>query len=228
MATVDMARRARFESIWAEHSLKVRAYCIRRVAAHDADDLCAEIFLVVWRRIDEIPPAPKTLLYIYGIAGKVVSNHTRSFRRKSRLDEKLRNSGCGSPGRPGVPRRPELRRRRSRSGGPEPEPKGPGDRDALRLGRSAQGRHRRDHGHDQVRGRPENPPFLPETRPGSRAPHQTNPFPSDRRGRSDMTHDQIDRMVRKANPAAGSECPRAGGCVCPHDPSREEDGNADR
>ena len=58
----DMVRRARFEAIWAEHSPKVRAYCIRRVASHDADDLCAEIFLVVWRRLDEVPPAPKTLL----------------------------------------------------------------------------------------------------------------------------------------------------------------------
>ena len=50
--------------------------------------------------------------------------------------------------------------------------------------------------------RPENPPFLPETGSGPRAPHQTKPFPSDRRGRSDMTHEQIDRMVRKANPSA--------------------------
>ncbi len=95
--TVDMERRARFEAIWAEHSLKVRAYCIRRVASHDADDVAAEIFLVIWRRIDEIPPPPKTLLYIYGIAGKVVSNYTRSFRRKSRLDEKLRNLGVAPP-----------------------------------------------------------------------------------------------------------------------------------
>ncbi|HET9203845.1 MAG TPA: sigma-70 family RNA polymerase sigma factor [Acidimicrobiia bacterium] len=98
MATkADAERRARFEAIWAEHSPKVRAYCIRRVASHDADDVAAEIFLVVWRRIDEIPPAPKTLLYIYGIAGKVVSNHTRSFRRKSLLDEKLRNLGVAPP-----------------------------------------------------------------------------------------------------------------------------------
>ena len=95
--TVDTERRARFETIWAQHSLKVRAYCIRRVASHDADDVCSEIFLVIWRRIDEIPPPPKTLLYIYGIAGKVVSNHTRSFRRKSRLDEKLRNLGVAPP-----------------------------------------------------------------------------------------------------------------------------------
>jgi RNA polymerase sigma factor (sigma-70 family) len=98
--TANSEHRARFEAIWAEHSLKVRAYCVRRVPSHDADDVCAEIFLVVWRRIDEIPPPPKTLLYIYGIAGKVVSNHTRSFRRRSRLDEKLRNLGVAPPADP--------------------------------------------------------------------------------------------------------------------------------
>jgi RNA polymerase sigma-70 factor (ECF subfamily) len=75
----------------------VRAYCVRRVAAHEADDVCAEIFLVVWRRIDQVPPSPKTILYLYGIAGKVVSNHSRSARRRSRLDEKLRNLGIAPP-----------------------------------------------------------------------------------------------------------------------------------
>jgi RNA polymerase sigma-70 factor (ECF subfamily) len=100
MATADKERKSRFEAIWAEHSHKVRAYCIRRVPSHEADDVCAEIFLVVWRRIDEMPPPPKTLLYIYGIAGKVVANHSRSFRRKSRLDEKLRNLGVAPPADP--------------------------------------------------------------------------------------------------------------------------------
>jgi RNA polymerase sigma-70 factor (ECF subfamily) len=100
MATADMGRKARFEAIWVEHSPRVRAYCIRRVASHEADDVCAEIFLVVWRRIDEIPPPPHTLLYIYGIAGKVVSNHSRSFRRRARLDEKLRNLGVAPPADP--------------------------------------------------------------------------------------------------------------------------------
>jgi RNA polymerase sigma factor (sigma-70 family) len=99
MAT-DTERRSRFEAIWAEHSLKVRAYCIRRVPSHETDDVCSEIFLVIWRRIDEIPPPPHTLLYIYGVAGKVVSNHNRTFRRRSRLDEKLRNLGVAPPADP--------------------------------------------------------------------------------------------------------------------------------
>ena len=97
---------------------------------------------MVWRRIDEIPPPPKTLLYIYGIAGKVVSNHTRSFRRRSRLDEKLRNLGLAPPVDPAflvvqssddadvAAAVRNLSRTRPR------------DRDALRLGGSAQGGHR--------------------------------------------------------------------------------------
>lgn len=99
-ATANIGRKARFEAIWAEHSPKARAYCIRRVASHEADDVCAEVFLVIRRRIDDLPPPPKTILYIYGIAGKVVSTHNRSFRRRSRLDEKLRNLGVAPPADP--------------------------------------------------------------------------------------------------------------------------------
>jgi RNA polymerase sigma-70 factor (ECF subfamily) len=51
------------------------------------------VFLVAWRRIDEIPPAPKTVSYLYGIAGKVLSNHRRSLHRRARLDDKLSNLG---------------------------------------------------------------------------------------------------------------------------------------
>jgi RNA polymerase sigma-70 factor (ECF subfamily) len=37
------------------------------------------------------------LPYLYGIAGRVLSNHLRSIRRRSRLDEKLGNLGVASP-----------------------------------------------------------------------------------------------------------------------------------
>lgn len=75
----EAGQRSRFETIWDEHRLQVLAYCLRRVSGTDAEDACAETFLVVWRRLDEIPPPPKTLLCIYGIARRVLSNQTRAF-----------------------------------------------------------------------------------------------------------------------------------------------------
>ncbi len=91
--TTQAAQRSRFESIWREHRHQVLAYCLRRSPSTDAEDACAETFLVVWRRIDEIPPAPKTLLCLYGIARKVMSNQSRAFHRRGRLHMKLTNLG---------------------------------------------------------------------------------------------------------------------------------------
>jgi RNA polymerase sigma factor (sigma-70 family) len=94
MATVPSeSRRTVFESIYNAHCTAVLAYCLRRTTSADADDACAETFLVVWRRLEDIPPAPKTLPYLYGIAGRVLSNQQRGRHRRSRLDAKLANLG---------------------------------------------------------------------------------------------------------------------------------------
>jgi RNA polymerase sigma factor (sigma-70 family) len=91
--TKQADQRSRFEAMWRQHRHQVLAYCLRRATSADAEDACAETFLVVWRRIDEIPPAPKTILCIYGIARKVLSNQTRAFHRRGRLHVKLTNLG---------------------------------------------------------------------------------------------------------------------------------------
>ncbi len=91
--TTQADQRSRFESIWRKHRHQVLAYCLRRATSADAEDACAETFLVVWRRIDEIPPGPKTLPCLYGIARKTLSNQTRAFYRRGRLHTKLTNLG---------------------------------------------------------------------------------------------------------------------------------------
>jgi RNA polymerase sigma factor (sigma-70 family) len=91
--TLQTDNRSRFEAIWREHRHQIMAYCLRRASSADADDACAETFLVVWRRIDDIPPAPKTLLSLYGIARKVLSNQSRAFHRRGRLHTRLTNLG---------------------------------------------------------------------------------------------------------------------------------------
>jgi RNA polymerase sigma-70 factor (ECF subfamily) len=78
----------------------VLAYCLRRVSGADAEDACAETFLVVWRRLDEIPPPPKTLLWIYAIARRVLSTQTRAFYRRGRLYERLASLGVSPPAEP--------------------------------------------------------------------------------------------------------------------------------
>jgi RNA polymerase sigma-70 factor (ECF subfamily) len=91
--TLRSDQRSHFESIWKQYRLEVLAYCLRRTSVAEAEDACAETFLVAWRRIDEVPQSPQTLLWLYGTARRVMSNQWRSIQRRSRLDRKL--SGLG-------------------------------------------------------------------------------------------------------------------------------------
>jgi RNA polymerase sigma factor (sigma-70 family) len=63
---------------------------LRRLDDHSVvEDLVAETFIVVWRRFDELPPREEELFWIYGIAGKVLSNLRRSTQRSMRLETRL-------------------------------------------------------------------------------------------------------------------------------------------
>ncbi len=57
---------------------------------------------MVWRRLDEIPPPPETLPYIYGIARKRLTNQMRTADRRSRLEAKLHNLGVATVPDPSI------------------------------------------------------------------------------------------------------------------------------
>jgi RNA polymerase sigma-70 factor (ECF subfamily) len=56
----------------------------------EVNDAVAEVFLVVWRRIDDVPDGDEAPLWLYGIAHNVVRNADRSMRRRDRLHGRLR------------------------------------------------------------------------------------------------------------------------------------------
>ncbi len=91
----DEARKY-FESLYKEYCQRVLAYCTRRTDSVDAADVCSETFLVVWRRLDEVPRPPETLPYIYGIARKQLTNQLRTAHRRSRLEAKLHSLGVAN------------------------------------------------------------------------------------------------------------------------------------
>ncbi len=73
------------------------AYAVRRVAhAQDASDVVAETFLVVWRRLDDVPLGGAARLWLYGVARHVLANQQRSERRRARLAERLRQELPGA------------------------------------------------------------------------------------------------------------------------------------
>jgi RNA polymerase sigma-70 factor (ECF subfamily) len=102
MGKVSSERQRRFEAIYREHRLEVLAYCTCRLTPADAADTCAEIFPVAWRRLDDIPLAPKTLPYLFGIAARVISNQRRTLHRRSRLDARLGALGIAPAPDPSV------------------------------------------------------------------------------------------------------------------------------
>ena len=82
---------ARFDRLYAEHGRAVLAYALRRTSdAQGAADVVAEVFLVAWRRLDDVPSAEGGRLWLYGVARHALANQQRSERRRERLADRLR------------------------------------------------------------------------------------------------------------------------------------------
>jgi len=74
------------------------AYFQRRVeVAEDAADLVSETLVVIWRRIDALPPDPlEARMWLFGVARRVLSTYRRGRRRHHALAERLRAELAGS------------------------------------------------------------------------------------------------------------------------------------
>ncbi|MCX5287071.1 MULTISPECIES: RNA polymerase sigma factor [unclassified Streptomyces] len=73
-----------FRVMYAEHYDRVLRYAWRRTGADAAADVTAEVFMVAWRRMGEVP-AQQPLPWLYGVARKVVANHLREQNRSEEL-----------------------------------------------------------------------------------------------------------------------------------------------
>jgi len=79
------AGEARFRSVYDQHQTDVLAYFLRRLTPEDAAEATADVFLVVWRRIDKLPPVSERRLWLFGVAHNVLRNRRRAGRRLARL-----------------------------------------------------------------------------------------------------------------------------------------------
>lgn len=82
-------REAQFRRLFESHHQAIQSYCFRRLPASEANDAVAEVFLVVWRRIEDTPSGDGELPWLYGISRNVVANAQRSTRRSARLRARL-------------------------------------------------------------------------------------------------------------------------------------------
>lgn len=85
---VSLAPESAFREVFGRHYGAVFGYAARRLGWDDAADATADVFTVVWRRIRSVPAEPETLPWLYGVARRVVANHTRTRTRRERLEAK--------------------------------------------------------------------------------------------------------------------------------------------
>ncbi|NNC93320.1 MAG: RNA polymerase sigma factor [Acidimicrobiia bacterium] len=80
---------ARFRTLYEEHYADIRSYCLRRLPVDAANDAAAEIFIVAWRKLDDVPEGATARLWLFGVARNVVAHQHRSRSQVKRLRSKL-------------------------------------------------------------------------------------------------------------------------------------------
>jgi RNA polymerase sigma-70 factor (ECF subfamily) len=81
--------RTAFNSIYERHHADVLGYFLRRLDSHEAEEAAAEVFVVAWRRIADVPGGAETRPWLFGVAHNVLLNRQRAVRRASRLLARL-------------------------------------------------------------------------------------------------------------------------------------------
>jgi RNA polymerase sigma-70 factor (ECF subfamily) len=90
MTTAHRRREERFRSLYADAYEDVLKFVQRRVHPSRADDVVADAFLVVWRRIDDAPTLPGDLrAWLFGIARRCLLNARRAQGRGEALAVRL-------------------------------------------------------------------------------------------------------------------------------------------
>lgn len=75
-----------FEGMYRAHYAAVYQYAARRLPER-ADDVVAEVFLVAWRRLGEVPV--DALPWLYGVARRVIADLRRSARRQAAVADRV-------------------------------------------------------------------------------------------------------------------------------------------
>src|SRR5579863_988829 len=90
MVVVERLERERpeavFRALFEGHFPAVYRYVVARSEDRaGVDDVVAEVFLVAWRRIADVPAAPESLPWLLGVARRTLSDHRRRTTRRLRV-----------------------------------------------------------------------------------------------------------------------------------------------
>jgi RNA polymerase sigma-70 factor, ECF subfamily len=95
----DPAAIERFTALYDEHHASVYAYAVSKAGRQIADEVVAEVFLVVWRRLADVPEA--ALPWLLAVARNVAIGQFRVAARQQSIAAELRawssGGGLGAP-----------------------------------------------------------------------------------------------------------------------------------
>lgn len=91
-------REVDFRDLYERRHREVLAYFLRRTDRDSALECTEDVFLVAWRRFDDVPAGEGELKWLYGVARRVLANRRRSVMRRTRLTRRLLGLGV-EPGR---------------------------------------------------------------------------------------------------------------------------------
>ncbi|PZS27167.1 MAG: RNA polymerase subunit sigma-24 [Pseudonocardiales bacterium] len=80
-------REDRLRALFAQYSTRVLAYALRHVGPSAAQDVVGDVFVVAWRRLDDVPDDPVPWLLV--VARNTVANRRRGVARQQRLEREL-------------------------------------------------------------------------------------------------------------------------------------------
>lgn len=96
-------REQRFRDLYGRTRDDVVRFAQRRAHPSHAEDIAADTFTVVWRRLDDAPAAPEEQrAWVFGIARHCLLTALRGEGRRGALAVRVREVGSDPPGRGGA------------------------------------------------------------------------------------------------------------------------------
>jgi RNA polymerase sigma factor (sigma-70 family) len=98
LTEADGERRRRFDALFREQVEGIASYCRWRSRSRsDAEDAVAEVFLIAWRRLDDVPAGDNARPWLYAAARRVMANQARANARRRRLNQRLNAEAAAAP-----------------------------------------------------------------------------------------------------------------------------------
>ncbi len=92
----------RFRVLYSGLYAEILGYLARRLGGDEAVDAAADVFLTVWRRIEDVPDGADARLWLFGVARNVVRNRRRTRGRFWRFERRLSVQPVDPPESPEV------------------------------------------------------------------------------------------------------------------------------